>query len=302
MDLLDIVLHYDCNLKCTYCTCTGELRERAGLPASVVLRHMDQAAQAGCTALSITGGEPTIRHDLLGMIRHAREQGFTDIKVQTNGLVFATAGNLERALQAGVTRIGLSVHGHNAKNSDAYARITQSDNESHALFLSAIDNLVAADVVLTADLIVMTDTIETLLDGLIDLHKRGIQAFNLWYVSLTDDNQNNVDSMPRMSDAVDTIVACMNYGRSQGIQVKSLHVPRCLLPGYEEHVAHPGVGMDVQVVTPESSFQLTSSRLGGGCKPERCGDCVYDGICTGLRADYVERFGDDELQPVPTPT
>jgi molybdenum cofactor biosynthesis enzyme MoaA len=298
LDLLDIVLHYDCNLKCTYCTCAGEMRHRKGLTAAEILPHVDRAAAAGCIALSITGGEPTIRHDLLPLIRYARHRGFSDIKIQTNGLVFSTANNVERALEAGVTRIGLSVHGHNSRDADAYARITQSGPESHTLFLAAVDHLVAADVTLSADLIVMTETVDTLLDGLADLHKRGIQAFNLWYVSLTDDNRNNVDSMPRISDALATIVACMDYGRAQGVVVNSLHLPRCVLPGYETHVTHPGVGRNVLVVTPESTFQLSDSRLSGGCKPDRCNDCTYNPVCPGLREDYVARFGDDELQPV----
>ena len=298
MDLLDIVLHYDCNLKCTYCTCAGEMRHRRGLDAAKILPQVDRAAAAGCVSLSITGGEPTMRPDLLGLIRYAHQRGFSDIKVQTNGLVFATASNVERALNAGVTRIGLSVHGHNPSDPGAYARITQSDDESHARFLAAVDNLVAADVTLTADLIVMAETVDTLLDGLVDLHKRGIQAFNLWFVSLTDDNKNNTDSMPRISEVLGSVLACMNYGRAEGILVQSLHIPRCLLAGYETHVAHPGVGQNVHVVTPEASFQLSDSRLSGGAKPERCNDCTYNPVCPGLREDYVERFGDDELQPV----
>ena len=75
-------------------------------------------------------------------------------------------------------------------------------------------------------------------------------------------------------------------------------MPRCLLPGYEDCVEHPGAGLDVRVVTPDSVFQLSRSRLSGGHKPGRCRECRYDAECPGLRPDYVARYGDREIQPV----
>ena len=46
MPLLDVVLGYDCNLACTYCTITDEMRKRA-LPAERVAREIDRAAARG---------------------------------------------------------------------------------------------------------------------------------------------------------------------------------------------------------------------------------------------------------------
>ena len=298
MDLLDIVLHYDCNLKCTYCTCAGSRRQQPGLSGAVACQHIDRAARAGCTALSLTGGEPTLRSDLLGLIRYARDRGFRDIKVQTNGLVFAEPANLSRACEAGLTRVGLSVHGHTGGQGADYARITRSDAATHTLFLKAVENLVQSGVHLAADLIVMRETVAGLRDGLSDLHARGIDTFRLWLVSLTDDNRDNVETLLAMSESLPAVRACLDYGRERGIQVESLHIPRCLLPGYEAQVAHPGVGLDVHVVTPEAFFQLSESRLSGGHKPAACRQCVYDADCPGLRPDYVERFGDAALSPI----
>ncbi len=77
----------------------------------------------------------------------------------------------------------------------------------------------------------------------------------------------------------------------------SLHIPRCFLPGYEEHVRHPGEDV-VTVVTPDDVFDLKDSRLGGGVKPAGCAGCKFAGQCPGLRQDYVERFGGGEVQAV----
>lgn len=296
IDLLDIVLHYDCNLKCTYCTITDEMRARAGVSTQAVAIEIDRAARDGCTAISITGGEPTIRPDLLKLIRYAKKRGFESIKVQTNGLVFAAERNLKRALDAGLNTVGVSVHGYHP-GAAAYDQITQAEG-AQALMLGAIDRLVAAGVTLTVDLIMMEQTRGTLLSAIEYLHGRGVERFNLWLVSLTDGNASNTESLVPISELADEMRACFQYGREHGVSVQSLHVPRCLLAGYEDHVAHPGEGRHVRVVSPNAVFDLSKSRLTGGVKPPACSSCRYFDRCPGLREDYVERFGTDELQPV----
>jgi cyclic pyranopterin phosphate synthase len=297
MALLDLVLEYDCNLKCNYCTITDEMRRR-NLPTRAVVRRIAEAAQRGVTALSITGGEPTIRKDLAGLVRYARERGFADVKVQSNGLMFSYPRYVRLLIDAGVTRFHVSVHGHDGRGAAAYETVTGGWAGTHALMLRGLDNLVAAGADLTADMIVMESTYRDLLAGLADLHRRGVRRFALWLVSLTDQNRANPESLPRISDTLSAVRACLEYGREHGIEVRSLHIPRCLLPGYEDHVYHPGFGEDVWVTTPDADFQLSRSRLGGQVKTERCRGCRWFDACPGVRQDYFERYGDGELTAV----
>jgi cyclic pyranopterin phosphate synthase len=67
------------------------------------------------------------------------------------------------------------------------------------------------------------------------------------------------------------------------------------VPGYEAHVEHPGGGL-VTVVTPDDVFELKSSRLGGGVKPTGCVGCRWAAECPGLRRDYIEVYGEDEVR------
>jgi cyclic pyranopterin phosphate synthase len=69
------------------------------------------------------------------------------------------------------------------------------------------------------------------------------------------------------------------------------------LPGYEDHVRHPGADV-VTVVTPDEVFELRDSRLGGGVKPEGCAGCRFFDACPGLRKDYVDVFGGTEVRAV----
>jgi molybdenum cofactor biosynthesis enzyme MoaA len=108
--LLDVILGYDCNLACDYCTITPAMRERA-LSAGQVLAAMQQGRRDGLDRAAFTGGEPTIRGDLLGLVRAARRLGYEDVKVQSNGLV----------LGQGTTRRGWRGRGDAAAHQRAHA-------------------------------------------------------------------------------------------------------------------------------------------------------------------------------------
>jgi cyclic pyranopterin phosphate synthase len=69
------------------------------------------------------------------------------------------------------------------------------------------------------------------------------------------------------------------------------------LPGYEDHVRHPGDDL-VTVVTPDDVFDLKDSKLAGGVKPDGCAECRYIRACPGLRHDYIARFGGGEVRAV----
>ena len=129
----------------------------------------------------------------------------------------------------------------------------------------------------------------------IESHAQGIRRFALWLVSLTDENTKNVEQLPRIGDVVPYLIQAFDAARAGGYEVVSLHVPRCFLPGYEDHIRHPGADL-VTVVTPDEVFDLKDSRLGGGVKPEGCTGCRWASACPGLRRDYVDRFGGGEVR------
>jgi cyclic pyranopterin phosphate synthase len=287
--LLDIVLGYDCNLFCDYCTITAEMRQRA-LPAAKVAAAIRDARRAGFEAVSFTGGEPTIRPDLLPLIELARAEGFTDIKVQSNGLLLAHGPNVDRLLAAGVTRWHVSIHTHEEA---AYDTLVRREG-SYPLMVAALEALVARGVALTADVILKRDTVPRLPGAMRWLHARGVRSVHLWFVSLTDGNAQNLESMPRMTDALPAMRDAFAFGREHGMEVKSLHVPRCLLAADAPHAYDPGADR-VRVVTPEAIFELKDSKLAGHRYVPACDGCAFRAVCPGVRADYLARYGDAEF-------
>lgn len=286
--LLDVILGYDCNLACDYCTITPAMRERA-LSSAAVLAAMRDGRARDYDRVAFTGGEPTIRGDLLGLIRAAGKLGYADIKVQSNGLLF-TAANITRLVEAGVNRIHVSIHTHEPAAYDALVRRA----DSYALMEQGLRNAVGSGAHVVADVIIKTDTYLRLPAAIEWLAERGVPEVHLWYVSLTDGNAGAVESLPPMRVAVPLVRAALARGRALGLDIKSLHIPRCLLGEDAIHAWDPG-SQRVMVVTPDATFELKQSRLAGQHQVPACRGCEYESFCPGVRPDYVAQFGDVEI-------
>jgi cyclic pyranopterin phosphate synthase len=99
-----------CNFRCTYCMPAEGL---AWLPKDELLtfeeltRMLGLFVRLGVRSLKVTGGEPTVRHDLPHLIRMFREVGpELDISITTNGMLLDTLA--APLADAGVDRATIS--------------------------------------------------------------------------------------------------------------------------------------------------------------------------------------------------
>lgn len=287
--LLDVIVGYDCNLWCDYCTITAEMRRRA-LGGREVATELARGRRQGYDRVSFTGGEPTIRPDLLPLVRRARELGYVDVKVQSNGLLWAEPANVERAVDAGVTTFHVSVHAHRA---DAYERMVARPG-THASMERGLRELCARGLDPTADLILASATHAHAPEAIDWLADRGVRRVQLWSVSLTDGNRDRFETMPTMTATLPSVRAAFARGDARGVEVRTLHLPRCLLGADADRALDPGAGR-VRVVTPEATFELRDSKLTPRVHVSACDGCPHRDACPGVRPDYLERFGDAEV-------
>ncbi len=287
--LLDVILGYECNLACDYCTITPAMRSRE-LSTKAVLEALRRGRQLAYDRVSFTGGEPTIRRDLLGLIRAARTLGYTDVKVQSNGLVLAQAVNLARLVEAGLGRMHISIHTHRAAD---YERLVRRIN-THQAMVAGLKNVIASGLPLVVDLILKSDTVPRLPAAITWLDELGVDSIDLWLVSLTDGNRDQIASLPRISEILPTLHKAFAAADRAGMHIRSLHIPRCLLGKARGHAYDPG-SERVMVVTPEATFELRDSKLTGTVHVPACEGCEHRSYCPGIRPDYLEVYGDAEI-------
>jgi hypothetical protein len=118
--LANIVLTNRCDLSCWYCFFYAKPGERIYEPTLDQFRQMfrllRQEKPIACNAVQLTGGEPTLRDDLLDIIRIAREEGFKHVQLNTNGIRLANDQTLAKKVRkAGVNTLYLSFDGVTAK-------------------------------------------------------------------------------------------------------------------------------------------------------------------------------------------
>jgi hypothetical protein len=81
-----------------------------------MLRYLKAQKPVPCNALQITGGEPTLREDIVEIIKLAKRLGFDHVQLNTNGIKLAEDAALAKAIvEAGAGVVYLSFDGVTAK-------------------------------------------------------------------------------------------------------------------------------------------------------------------------------------------
>ena len=114
--LTNLLITNRCDLRCSYCFMNAGASGRVYEPSLEALKKMMLEARnerpMGSKAIQITGGEPTIRKDLLEIVNIAKEIGFSHIQVNTNGLKLAESTEYCQELKDGkVNTIYMSFDG-----------------------------------------------------------------------------------------------------------------------------------------------------------------------------------------------
>lgn len=91
--LTNLLVTNRCNLRCSYCFMNAGASGYVYEPSLEKIRELMIKARnehpMGSKAIQITGGEPTVREDLLDIVKIAKEVGFSHVQVNTNGLKLA---------------------------------------------------------------------------------------------------------------------------------------------------------------------------------------------------------------------
>lgn len=105
----ELFLTDNCNLKCVSCTCWHD-HTLDELSTEEWCSVIDQLASLGFIKLNFTGGEALIRRDAVRIISHARDAGFTDLHVNSNGLLLDSE-RVDELVGAGVRSFNISIDG-----------------------------------------------------------------------------------------------------------------------------------------------------------------------------------------------
>jgi len=135
-----------CNLTCPVCFANAAVSKTLYEPSYEEIRTMLQNLRNNrpvpTPAIQYSGGEPTVRKDIVELVKLAKEEGFSHIQIATNGLRLARLPSLAQELKdAGLNTVYLQFDGI---TEEPYIKIRNKN--LLAVKLDAIENCRKADL------------------------------------------------------------------------------------------------------------------------------------------------------------
>lgn len=292
MQRADVKVGFACNNRCTFCA-QGEKRRSVGrLSEEEIDRRLREGYRVG-SGLVLTGGEPTIRKDLVEIVRVARAIGYAPIQIQTNGRMLRYRELVDRLVLAGVDEISPALHGPSAEVHDALTCAPGAFVQT----VEGIANAVRSGARVITNTVVVRQNLPTLAETLGVLHELGVRHAQLALVhpvGTAGEATSGDDVVPPIREAARAIADAVRAGRALGMVVMTEAVPPCLLPGLEDAVVEERIP-DTRVVDVDGqAFDFSTwRRTEGKAKGPVCAGCRFDERCEGPWREYPERFGWD---------
>jgi MoaA/NifB/PqqE/SkfB family radical SAM enzyme len=314
---IEISIGRVCNNDCLFCGNgeNGPDKPAKWADADAVISEIGEASRAGYDSIGFLGGEITVYPGAMRILDASRDAGFKRIMICTNGRRFEDAGLLDKFLGAGVTRISLSIHSHEA----AVENYLNNRKDAFRQKEAAIRNCVAAEKAgRIADGFSLNACIhglnwKVLAEGAAFFRSLGVR--DIRYNSLRPDRKalNNRELVPRFTDVMEAIVALIVANE------KSLHmtvtfgdIPLCVWPETflrQARLARNYVGelrdLDTSVTVlateskPTDRFKWKERKVGMLKQyMEQCKTCAANAACEGVWTDYVDIYGVGEFRPI----
>lgn len=105
---LRVQVNTTCNFGCFFCHMEGTGIQANEMPAIQIIRIIEAAHRLGINKVKFTGGEPTLRRDIVEIVRRTRKIITGDISMTTNGTRLKQLASGLR--EAGLDRINVSMH------------------------------------------------------------------------------------------------------------------------------------------------------------------------------------------------
>lgn len=295
MKVIEIAMGFTCNARCAFCFVPPSVRDNSFTSEDIV-SILNEGIENGSETVYFGGGEPTIRRDLLPLVRYAKKAGYRTVNLKTNGMIFCYPDHAKRAIDAGATSYTIPIWGL-PEIHDGYARVSGAFERTEM----AIKNLVDLGGDVELDLLATRTNMQHLAALVTRFSAVGVKRFSVWYLSLFGMEEAGADmagDLPRYTEALPHLKAVFDAGAAAGLeQIKTSHVPPCLMADMPDNW-HTIVDMDLLIVTPGNSFRGEESPFECGVKVAACEGCRLWDECLGIREDYLRVHGDSEFKAV----
>ena len=292
-----IKVGYACNEHCSFCH-TLEVRHIQGSTEEIDAK-IRRAAALGHSMIVLSGGEPTIRPELVHWATLSASLGL-DFGLVTNGQMLAYPDLVDRLIERRLKYVYLSLHGGSRKIHNLMVR-----SDAYDAAYAAVGNLSGRGIDFSVNCVITKHNVDHLI-GLVDaLLPYPDVAVKFSMVEPKGGGDKLFDHlMPRISHVARRVQEAIDHGearvaerRARGPSFSHGAIPLCLMAGYEDRFddlkTHAYRTM-IEVGEPDFFPVDDLNKL----QPDPCRGCALAGPCPGLYRGYFDEFGADELRPI----
>jgi radical SAM protein with 4Fe4S-binding SPASM domain len=168
---MDLALTFRCQNNCVHCY-TGGPKETPELDTAEWKQVIDRLHKVGVFILTFTGGEPTFREDLQGLILHAQIRGMVTGLV-TNGRRLKDKAYVETLQTAGLDFVQITLESHKASIHDKITATKGSWKET----VAGIKNAVPSRIYTTTNTTLSKHNAEDFLETMDFIKALGVRTF-----------------------------------------------------------------------------------------------------------------------------
>lgn len=291
----EILLNYTCNLNCLFCS-QGDFNKLISRSYDDIAKEIYRAKKLGYKKLGLSGGEPTIRKDIIKIVRFAKKTGFNFIRIQTNGILLSDYNFARELKEAGVSFCKFSLTSHIP---EIHNKLTKNPN-SYKNVIKAIENMKKLKIRVGNNILINKYNYNQLPQFIEFLLEKGVSNFVIIYPLYTGNMYKNHKEL-----AID-IPSCRKYFL-KAIKIMEennmlndllfLNLPPCFLPEYKENI----IGLNrfnTTVSSPDGEFNLDENADSNKVKTGLCKRCSINNQCKGVDKGYIDIFGWKGFKPV----
>ena len=285
-------------------------------------------------------GEPTLNPELLDYVRHASRTGFKSVGVISNGRRFSYMPYAQAAVKRGLNLVIISIHGGNARLHNgltrtpaAFQEVTQGLRNLAQLKTEGYPLRIHTSTVLNK-----RNATPEALDELVDLLRPMVDQMVFNVMQPFGRGLAHFDRlMMRYTEVGDAVGEFFKRHEDERLPIYMVDIPHCTTEGkgipdrargfveryvrYQLDCAGDQTGVWRQAdessggapIRKELLADAREERVEGleqkhrdhqeqaqKVRREQCNLCAFGYVCDGVWRNYIERYGWDEIQPVPS--
>ena len=195
---ITIEITQQCTNRCIYCSSLSDMEKQEALDFDVICEVVDDAIDIGTTIISLSGGEPFLRKDVVKIVDYINLKGIKP-RLYSSG-IYCDNGHYsaipESLLEEVKEKLSALIFNFEAIDADLYATIMGTEQANLALLDEAIQNAIKLSIPVEAHLVPMHCNYRHIPEVLEKLYSMGIT--NVSFLRLVTqgrvlDNRNIVE-------------------------------------------------------------------------------------------------------------